>query len=92
MKFLGANWRTSVSGYTESICVIVIAVCMLPPEVMGKPRVWIPAVILIVAKTIKDSVTKDKNVVGGNVQQDVNGSVVSAEKSSLVHATQNATA
>lgn len=91
MKMFGANWRTSCSGYIETLCVIVIAGCALPSEVWMNPRIWIPAVLLITAKTVKDTVTKDKNVVGGSVQQDLSGAVVPENKASLVQTTKNAT-
>jgi hypothetical protein len=94
MTFLGANWRTSVSGYLETVCVIVIALCALPTDVWTNPRVWIPATALVIAKTIKDTLTKDKNVTGGNIQQTSDGSVAGnkAQKESVsVQDTQTAT-
>lgn len=87
----GANWKTSVSGYIETACIIIIAMCALPSEVWMNPKVWIPAVALIVAKTVKDTLTKDKNVTGGSVQQDLTGAPVPEYKASLVQTTKNAT-
>lgn len=76
----GANWKTSVSGYTETLCAIVIALCILPSETWKKSEVWIPAAALIIAKTVKDSITKDRNVTGGSVQQDQAGSVAKPQE------------
>lgn len=87
MTIFGANWRTSVSGYIETACLVIIALCALPTEYWANPRVWIPAVALIISKTIKDTLTKDKNVVGGSVQQDVSGATVPPNKASLVRQT-----
>lgn len=72
---LGANWKTSVSGYMETLCAIVIALCVLPADYWSNPRVWVPGSLLVIAKTIKDSLTKDRNVTGGAVQQDVEGGI-----------------
>lgn len=87
MNLFGANWKTSISGYTETVCAIVIALCAVPSEYWTNPRVWIPATALIVAKTIKDSLTKDKNTTGGSVQQDVSGAIVPPARASLVKQT-----
>jgi hypothetical protein len=62
---LGLSWKTSVTGYIETICLIIMAVVVLPID-WSQPRAWIPAVLLVAAKTIKDSLTKDKNVTGGD--------------------------
>lgn len=88
MNPFGANWKTSTSGYIETACVIVIALCALPAEVWTNPKVWIPSVALLIAKTVKDTLTKDKNVTGGTVPQTAGGAVAdSGTQSSLVKAT-----
>lgn len=79
-----ANWKTASSGYLETVCVIIIALCALPAEVWQNPKVWIPSVLLLVAKTIKDTLTKDKNVTGGTVQQTVSGAKADEGTQSLV--------
>lgn len=84
---MGANWRTSVNGLIETACLIIVGVCVLPAETWQQPKVWIPAVGLIVAKTVKDFVTKDKNVTGGTVQQTVTGGVAKEGTQSLVDQT-----
>jgi hypothetical protein len=76
---LGANWKTSASGYIETLCLIIAAVCILPPEIWAKREVWLPSVGLIVAKTVKDSLTKDRNVTGGSTQQDAKGEVATPQ-------------
>jgi hypothetical protein len=68
-KIFGANWRTGASGYVETVCVIIIGLCVLPASVWENPKVWIPASALLIAKTVKDTLTKDKNVTGGTVPQ-----------------------
>jgi hypothetical protein len=76
---LGANWKTSSSGYIETLCLIVAAVCILPPEIWARREVWLPSVGLIAAKTVKDSLTKDRNVTGGTTQQDAKGEVATLQ-------------
>lgn len=86
-SFFGANWKTSASGYAETLCLIVISICLLPADVWTIPRVFLPAIGLIIAKTVKDSLTKDKNVTGGNVQQTLEGGFVEKGKQDLVDMT-----
>lgn len=80
-KLLGANWRTSVNGLVETLCLIIIGLCVLPAETWQQPRVWIPASGLIIAKTIKDFITKDRKVTGGVIQQTADGEVSSRDPS-----------
>ena len=61
-KLFGPNWRTSLSGLAETICLIVIGLCVLPADVWQNPRVYLPAAGLIIAKTVKDWLTRDKGV------------------------------
>lgn len=82
-NIFGANWKTSISGYIETACVIVIALCALPSDIWMNPKVWIPAVALLIAKTIKDSLTKDKNVTGGTVAQTADGAVAAIPNTSV---------
>lgn len=55
------------------------------------PKVFIPAGGLIIAKTIKDFLTKDKDVTGGTKMQDAKGAVVEEGKQTLVDETLKAT-
>ena len=83
-SLFGPNWRTSVSGMMETLCIIIIAVCSLPSEIWANPKVWMPAVGLLVAKTVKDFLTKDKAVTGGTIQNDPSSVTVPGAKTVAV--------
>lgn len=70
VSVFGANWRTSISGITETICIIIMGLAVLPREVWQDPSVWLPAAALLVAKSFKDYITKDKEVTGGTKRND----------------------
>jgi hypothetical protein len=63
-RIFGANWRTTISGLAATASAIIIALSVLPKETWQNPSVAIPAVLLVVAKTIQDFKTKDANVAG----------------------------
>lgn len=83
----GANWRTWTSGLVETACLIVIALCALPSDIWSNPRVYIPSAALIIAKTVKDFVTKDKQVTGGSQMQTLSGAKADEGTQSLVDLT-----
>ncbi len=68
-RAFGANWRTSLSGVLSTAMAIVTAAAILPRDTWTDWRVYVPAVLAILAKTTTDFTTKDARVTGGSVQQ-----------------------
>lgn len=66
-QWLGVNWRTKLAGLAETLGVLAVGLAVIPPEHWQHPRLWIPAVLAAIAKTMKDLNTKDKQVSGGSV-------------------------
>ncbi|MDQ6624095.1 MAG: hypothetical protein M3Y86_11520 [Verrucomicrobiota bacterium] len=62
IKIFGQNWRTSLSGLSETAAAVVLVLYVLPPETWQKPSVYIPLVLGTIAKTVKDLHTRDKGV------------------------------
>lgn len=93
MKFFGANWRTSSTGLltliTAAIALQPSLVEFLPDSVEGYV-VGISKFVVFISGGAFALSAKDKNVVGGSVQQDLSGAVVK-DNASLVQATKNAT-
>lgn len=97
MKFLGANWRTSLSAFGASICSLLTILAALPYE-LGSVATIIPpawkakiaiagAISTALLKIVNGIVQKDKNVVGGTVQQTASGAVADTGTQTLVDET-----
>ena len=67
-KLLGVSWRTSASGLVETVIILGTVWLALPEETRTDPKVFIPAIIGALVKTLKDLQTKDK-AVSGNASQ-----------------------
>lgn len=68
-KLLGANWRTSLSGLSETFLMIVTGITIIPEETWQDRRKLSLAIAFVVAKSIKDFATKDARVAGiGTIQ------------------------
>ena len=101
MTILGANWKTTVSGIGAMIFAALTALAglpytlgdvatIIPPEY--KAKVFTASLIATaILKVWNSIVQKDRNVVGGTVQQTVNGTPVEPGKQDLVDATVKAT-
>lgn len=90
MNLMGANWQTTVSGIGSALFGFLTIMAALPYE-LGNVALLIPpeykakvvllgsiaTVILRVWNSIKQ---KDKNVTGGNVQQDALGQVAKPQE------------
>ena len=63
-KLLGVNWRTTLRGIRTTASVLCGVWLTLPPEMLRDPRVWVPAVIAALLKTVGDANGKDRQVSG----------------------------
>jgi hypothetical protein len=60
----GPNWRTTLSGLSATAAAITVALFALPTDIWKEPKVWVPAVLFAIARTIQDVNTKDARVSG----------------------------
>lgn len=86
-KFIGANWKTTVSGIGSAIAALLTILAALPYQ-LGEIATIIPpgwkgkivtvGLLATTALRIWNSIQqKDKNTTGGTVQQTADGSVAS---------------
>lgn len=84
MNIFGANWRTTIAG------LIAAGFQAYRDGAFTDPTDW-HKWLVPVALAIFGYLVKDKNVTGGNKQQDINGATVPAGQQNLVDATLKAT-
>lgn len=89
--FGGANWKTTVFGTLSMVSLFIVGNPDLISGVIGDTDVSkrIFSVAGLVAGYIAFSRAKDKNVTGGNIQQDMNGKT--APETNLVRVTKDVT-
>lgn len=97
MKILGANWRTSLSAIGAALTSLLTILAALPYELGSVATVFPPewkakiaitgAVCTVLLKILNGLFQKDKNVVGGTVQQTASGAVADAGTQTLVDQT-----
>jgi hypothetical protein len=67
-KLFGPSWRTSTTGLIETAILLGGAWLALPEATRSDPKVFIPALVAALVKTLKDLQTKDKAVSGNATQ------------------------
>jgi hypothetical protein len=93
-KILGANWRTTVSGGLQAIITAIVTGAITFPSDWSNPKqvALFACVLLGTFFGVKFAlVAKDKNVIGGIIQQTASGAVAKDGTQSLVDATVHAT-
>ncbi|HEX2746994.1 MAG TPA: hypothetical protein VHM91_03260 [Verrucomicrobiales bacterium] len=63
-KLLGVNWRSTLTGILTTLTVLCGAWLALPEDTLANPRVWIPALLAALLKTLGDTNAKDRQVSG----------------------------
>ena len=97
MKILGANWRTSLSAFGTAIFGLLTVVAALPYDLGAVANIFpvewkaniaiASALAAAILKVVNGMVQKDKNVVGGTVQQTASGAVADKGTQTLVDET-----
>lgn len=91
---MSANWRTTLTGGLQSILSAIVTGTLTFPTDWHSPRQVALFAAVVVATFFGISfatVAKDKNVVGGTVQQTVSGKVADQGTQTLVDETVKAT-